>query len=73
MLLVHHSNDVDCVLLQGPGYRRGSAAAKRLRARLPLVDLKVVKKKDFEFLTGVIFASDREMTPKGLVEVMLDD
>ena len=66
-------NDVDCVLLQGPAYRRDSAAARGLRAGLPFVDLKVVKQKDFEFLTGVIFASDRDMTLKGLVEVLLDD
>jgi hypothetical protein len=66
-------NDVDCVLLQGPAYRRRTAAARRLRAGLPFVDLKVVKQKDFDFLTGVIFGSDREMRPKGVVEVMLDD
>jgi hypothetical protein len=65
-------NDVDCVLLQGPAYRAGSRAAQRLADGLPFLEIKVVTPRDFEFLVDVLFASDRDGVPKGLVEVMLE-
>jgi hypothetical protein len=66
-------NDVDCVLLQGPAYRRGSLPAKQLRAGLPFLEIKIVRQKNFDFLTAVMFASDREMVAKGLIEVLIHD
>jgi hypothetical protein len=66
-------NDVDCVLLQGPTYRRHSAAASEISRGLPFLEIAVVTQKDFEFLSAVMFSTDRDMIPKGLVEVMFDD
>lgn len=66
-------NDVDCVLLQGPSFRARSRAARTLRRGLPFLELKIVRQKQFAFLVDIMFASDRQMVPKGLVEVIFDD
>jgi len=66
-------NDVDCVLLQGPNYRRDSAAAQQLLAGLPFLELKIVEKDEFDLYAEVVFASDREFVGKGIVEVNLAD
>jgi len=65
-------NDVDCVLLQGPTYRRRSAPARELRKGLPFLEIQIVKRESFEFLTGIMFGTDRDMLQKGLVEVIYD-
>lgn len=66
-------NDVDCVLLQGPAYRRRSRAAGELRKGIPFLEIQVVSQKDFDFLAAIMFATDRNLVPKGLVEVIFDD
>lgn len=66
-------NDVDCVLLQGPAYRASSQVAQELGKGLPFLELKVVEQDDFDYLTSVMFSSDRDFVPKGMVEVPLDD
>src|SRR5215204_4715142 len=53
-------NHVDCVLLQGPTYRVGREAARELAAGLPFLEIKVVNRRDFDFLIDVLFASDRD-------------
>lgn len=64
-------NDVDCVLLQGPSFRASSRAARSLRRGMPFLELKIVRQKQFDFLVNIMFASDRAMVPKGIVEVIL--
>jgi hypothetical protein len=64
-------NDVDCVLLQGPSYRAASMAAAELRQGLPFLELKIVTEQDYRFFAEHIFGTDREWTPKGVVEVTL--
>ena len=64
-------NDVDCVLLQGPAYRTGSDAATELRQGLPFLELKVVNEPDYHFFADTIYGTDREWTPKGVIEVEL--
>ena len=64
-------NDVDCVLLQGPAYSAHSAAAAELRQGLPFLELKIVTEADYEFFKDVLFASDRDMIQKGLIEVLI--
>jgi hypothetical protein len=64
-------NDVDCVLLQGPDYDSASAAANEIRTGLPFLEIKVVNQDDFDFFVETLFASDRKMVLKGVVEVLL--
>lgn len=63
-------NDVDCVLLIGPGYPRDAAAEAELLAGLPFLELSLVTQGDFDLLVDVFFATDRQSTEKGLVEVI---
>lgn len=64
-------NDVDCVLLQGPTYRRDSAASQQILAGLPFLELKIVEQDEFDLYAQVVFASDRDFLSKGIVEVDL--
>lgn len=64
-------NDVDCLLLQGPNYRSDSPGAAELRQGLPFLEIKIVAQDDFDFFCHAIFATDRDMIPKGVVEVPL--
>ncbi len=63
--------DIDCVLLQGPKYKTKSSFARKLVVGLPFIELKVVGKEEFEFYASKVFASDRNMVRKGVVEVLL--
>jgi hypothetical protein len=64
-------NDVDCVLLIGPGFPHDAAAEKELLDGLPFIELKMVGAEDFTLLVERIFASDRQAMPKGMIEVVL--
>lgn len=64
-------NDVDCVLLVGDDYDGSTPAAQRLLAGLPFLELKLATKADYDWFATVLFASDRAMMPKGMVEVGL--
>jgi hypothetical protein len=65
-------NDVDCVLLFGPGGQMDAAALKELQAGLPFLDMAIVRPKRFERYVTRLFASDRFGVPKGMVEVLID-
>ena len=64
-------NDVDCVLLIGPGFPHDADAEKELLDGLPFIELKMVAAEDFTLLVEHIFASDRQAIPKGMIEVVL--
>lgn len=64
-------NDVDCVLLSGKGFPKDAHAESELRAGLPFLDIAIVRRKDFDRMVDVVFATDRFDAPKGLVEVIL--
>jgi hypothetical protein len=64
-------NDVDCALLAGSDYDHDSAAAVELRNGLPFLEIKIVNQEDFDFFAGTIFASDRDMISKGMIELTL--
>ncbi len=64
-------NDVDCVLLFQPGRRRDRDAVKDLREGLPFLDMKLVGREDFAEFVEVIYGTDRDGVPKGVVEVIL--
>ncbi|MCC7292540.1 MAG: hypothetical protein IT449_10820 [Phycisphaerales bacterium] len=62
-------NDVDCVLLTGPGFPKDSAAEAELRAGLPFLEIAMVRRRRFERLVN-FFGTDRFDAPKGMVEVI---
>ena len=62
-------NDVDCVLLIGPDFPRDAATEAELLAGLPFVNLELVDQEGFQQFTERTFATDRNMVPKGMVEV----
>jgi hypothetical protein len=64
-------NDVDCVLLAGPGFPKDAAAEMELRAGLPFLDVAIVRRKRFVRMVNVVFATDRYDVPKGMVEVIV--
>jgi hypothetical protein len=64
-------NDVDCVLLIGPGFPRDPEAERELIAGLPFLELNLVNQADFDLLVDDFFATDRESHGKGMVEVTL--
>jgi hypothetical protein len=64
-------NDVDCVLLIGPGFPRDAKAEAELETGLPFISLVLVDQVDFHKFTGEIFAADRDRIPKGMIEVLL--
>ena len=64
-------NDVDCVLLIGPGFPRNAEAEKELLDGLPFIELKMVGAEDFTLLVERIFATDRQAVAKGMIEVVL--
>jgi len=63
-------NDVDCVLLVGPGFPADAAAEAELLAGLPFITVDLVDREAFEHLTETTFATDRNLLPKGMLEVI---
>jgi len=63
-------NDVDCVLLVGPGFPKDADAADELLIGLPFLDIEVVEQPDFKLLVERSFATDRNEIAKGLIEVI---
>ena len=64
-------NDVDCVLLIEPDFPRDAAAEAELLAGLPFINLELVDAEGFQQFTERTFATDRNLVPKGMVEVIL--
>lgn len=64
-------NDVDCVLLIGAGFPRDEAVAADLMRGLPFINMELVDEYAFEHLTEKTFATDRDLIPKGMIEVVL--
>jgi hypothetical protein len=64
-------NDVDCVLLIGPGFPHDDEAERELLEGLPFIELKIVEEEGFDFLIEQFFATDRREVPKGMIEVVL--
>ena len=64
------ANDVDCVLLIGPGFPRDSAAETELLAGLPFLEINLVGQADFDMLVQQFFATDRHSRSKGMVEIV---
>ena len=63
-------NDVDCVLLIGPGFPDDQAAEAELLAGLPFLELSLVNQTDFDLLVDAFFATDRHSVTKEMVELI---
>jgi hypothetical protein len=66
-------NDVDCVLLVGPGASKNQVAEDELLEGLPFLDIALVGQKDFDYFIGRFFAVDRMQRTKGMIEVVSHD
>jgi hypothetical protein len=63
-------NDVDCVLLIGPDFPHDTAAEAELLDGLPFINMELVDPRAFQQFTERTFATDRNLVPKGMVEVV---
>lgn len=63
-------NDVDCVLLIEANFPRDADAEAELLVGLPFINLELVDAEGFQQFTERIFATDRNLVPKGMVEVI---
>jgi hypothetical protein len=63
-------NDVDCVLLIGPDFPQDTAAEAELLAGLPFINMELVDEVAFQQFTERTYASDRNLVPKGMVEIV---
>lgn len=63
-------NDVHCVLLFGADFPRDADAAKELAAGWPFLEIDSVRQKGFDELATDFFATDRQLVPKGMIEVI---
>jgi hypothetical protein len=64
-------NDVDCALLVAPNVAFDPGLEEEFEASLPFLQIDLLEADDFAFLIERIFATDRDMVPKGVVEVLL--
>jgi hypothetical protein len=62
-------NDVDCVLLIGPGFPHDAHAESELLAGLPFINLELVDQEAFRQFTEKTFATDVNLIAKGMLEV----
>jgi len=62
-------NDVDCVLLVGTGFPHDEAAEAELLSGLPFINMELVDQDGFQQFTEKTFATDRDLVPKGMIEV----
>ncbi|MBN2296055.1 MAG: hypothetical protein JXM70_26725 [Pirellulales bacterium] len=63
-------NDVDCVLLVGAGFPSDKSAEDEMLSGLPFINMELVDQEGFEQFTEKTFATDRDLVPKGMVEVI---
>jgi hypothetical protein len=64
-------NDVDCVLLIDASFPLDPYAQAELAAGFPFLDIDLVYQDAFDDLVEDTFATDRDMVPKGMIEVTL--
>lgn len=64
-------NDVDCLLLIGPGFPRDPSAEQGILTGLPFLHVEFVEQAALDEFINVVFATDRTRAPKGMVEVVL--
>jgi hypothetical protein len=63
-------NDVDCVLLAAAEMKPDDPAVIDLLKDLPFISKQVVDQAGFELFVERFFATDRDLIPKGMIEVL---
>jgi hypothetical protein len=64
-------NDVDCVLLVPDDFDESTPAGERLQIGLPFLEIKLADQPVYDWFASTLFAFDRAMIGKGVVEVAL--
>jgi len=64
-------NDVDCLLLTPEEFPVDPEAEEAILAGLPFLDIHLVDQEDFDFFVQRIFAEDKRLRSRGMVEVVL--
>ena len=64
-------NDVDCVLLVGLGFPQDRQPEAELLGGLPFLDIDLVRQDGWDEMIEKVFATDRRLNPKGMIEVVL--
>jgi hypothetical protein len=67
---VHEPNDVDCALLIGSDYPLAKAADEELQDGLPFIQAVFLTQDAFEYHVAIIYGTDRDLVPKGVVEIV---
>ena len=62
--------DHDSELQLEEGFPRDETAEAELLGGLPFINMEVVDQEGFEQFTDKTFATDRNLVPKGMIEVM---
>ena len=57
-------------MLIGPGFPSDEAAEAELLGGLPFINIEMVDQDGFDQFTEKTFASDRDLVPKGMIEVL---
>ena len=68
---VDEPNDVDCVLLTDENYPRDQLLHRELVRGLPFLEIKFVVQDAFDDYVNSVFGTDRDLVPKGMIEVFL--
>ena len=68
---VFEPNDVDCVLRIAEGFPLNSGVEEAILAGLPFLDIHLVDQEDFDYFTQRLFAEDRQLRARGMIEVRL--
>jgi hypothetical protein len=63
-------NDVDCVLLVDAGFPHDAEAERELLSGLPFLDIDLVRQDGWDEMVEKVFATDRQLHPKGMIEVI---
>lgn len=66
----YEPNDVDCAFLIGIDYPADAAADAELQNGLPFIDASFLTQDAFDHHLAIIYGSDRNLVPKGVVEVI---
>jgi hypothetical protein len=64
-------NDVDCALMIGKNSLRDPAVEAELLAGLPFIEMHLLESGLFERFVEKIYATDRALCPKGMIEIVL--
>jgi hypothetical protein len=64
-------NDVDCLLLTPEGFPADPEAEEAILKGLPFLDIHLVDQEDFDYFVHRVFAEDKRLRGRGMIEVVL--